>query len=205
MLVMLSCSPGTAPDSDYVQVLRDALAATSKVDSFRFTETHKTTFIDFQPSSEWDFSASGTVRSPGLLHKQVHTANHIDPRCLGDPVPCDVARSFEYLSKGGVEFLRVGASDPWVSADSEAVRADLWEFLWEGCVSDRPLEIAANALDRINWNGEIEIIEERAFNGGTEVEKIQITATYCGGAATFRNEIIAELRVRDSLLASIKF
>ena len=128
MLVMLSSLPGTAPDSDYEQVMRDALAATSNVDSFRFTETHKTTLIDFHPSSQWDFSASGTVRSPGKLHKQGHAANHIDQRCLGDLVPRDVARRFEYLSKSGAEFLRVDASDPWVSADSEAVRTDLWEF-----------------------------------------------------------------------------
>ncbi|MCY3694793.1 MAG: hypothetical protein OXG77_06235 [Chloroflexi bacterium] len=196
--------PITDPGPDYEKVIRDALAAASQADSFHFREIHNRT-PNFRNSSGPDFSASGTVQSPDMLHKQVHAANHIDPRCLIDPVPCDVARSFEYLSRDGAEYLRVSATDPWVSAVSEDVRPDLLGFLRGGYVSDHPLEIAETALDRIKWSGRYEPVVELITVNGVELERIQIATTHCGGAATFRNEVTARIRVSDSLLDSISF
>ena len=196
--------PVMEPGPEYEKVIRDALAAASQADSFKFTEKYDFT-PNFRIGSGPAFSASGTVQSPDMLHKQVHAANHIDPRCLIDPVPCDVARSFEYLSRDGAEYLRVRATDPWVSAVSEDVRPDLLSFLWGGHVSDHPLEIAETALDRINWSGGFEPVVEPLIVNGVELERIHIATTHCGGAATFRNEVTALIRVSDSVLTSIAF
>lgn len=190
--------------SEPERMVRSALQPIVDGKSFHFTERYssRSGYADFVPPRR--FESAGMVESPDLLHKRISGYGLVDPNCLLDPVPCDVARDFEYLAAYGREYLRVGPNDKWINVESPSSRPDLLAFLRRGqWISDHPIDVIERELDRVDWGVEFEHQTEIQILDRREVIRHEFSSSRTYILSFVTNEIIFFLDQADGRLARI--